>query len=198
MLHADLSSIAPGRCNDMVVATDGTAYVGNFGSDVWSGAPVQNTVLALVRPDGTVEAAADDLAFPNGTVITPDGRTLIVGESMGRRYTAFDIRADGTLERRRVWAELADAAPDGCTLDAEGGIWFADAVNGVVLRVLEGGEITHRIDPGQNAYACALGGDDGRTLFIVCVESPREEDVAGRGSGTIRTMRVDVPHAGLP
>ena len=198
VLHADLTSIAPGRCNDMVVAADGTAYVGNFGSDVWSGAPLQNTVLALVRPDGTVEAAADDLAFPNGTVITPDGRTLIVGESMGHRYTAFDIRADGTLERRRVWAELPDAAPDGCTLDAAGGIWCADAVNGVVLRVLEGGEITHRVDPGQNVYACALGGDDGRTLFIVCAESPREEDVAGRGSGTIRTMRVDAAHAGLP
>ena len=198
VLHADLSTIATGRCNDMVVAADGTAYVGNFGSDLWAGEPMRPAVLALVRPDGSVEPAADDLAFPNGTVITPDGATLIVGESMGRRYTAFDIAADGTLSGRRLWADLGDIGPDGCTLDAEGAIWCADALNGVVVRVLEGGAITHRVDPGQAAYACALGGDDGCTLFVVCAKSPREEEVAGSGTGTIRTLRVDVPHAGLP
>lgn len=196
--HADLSELATGRCNDMVVATDGTAYVGNFGSDLWAGEPMRPAVLAMVKPDGSTEAAADDLAFPNGTVITPDGATLIVGESMGRRYTAFDVAADGRLSNRRVWAELGDVGPDGCTLDAEGAIWCADALNGVVVRVREGGEITHRVDPGQSAYACALGGDDGCTLYVVCARSPREEEVAGTGSGTIRTLRVDVPHAGLP
>jgi sugar lactone lactonase YvrE len=197
-VHADLSGIASGRCNDMVVAADGTAYVGNFGSDVWSGEPMRPAVLARVRPDGRVDAVADDLAFPNGTVITPDGSTLIVGESMGRRYTAFDVQADGTLANRRVWAELPGVGPDGCTLDADGAIWCADALGGNVLRVLEGGVITHRVDAGQNAYACALGGADGRTLFMVCADSPREEDAAGSGTGTIRTVRVDVPHAGLP
>ena len=198
VLHADLSELATGRCNDMVVAVDGTAYVGNFGSDLWAGEAPRTAVLALVRPDGSVEAAAEELAFPNGTVITPDGATLIVGESMGRRYTAFDVGADGRLSGRRVWAELGDIGPDGCTLDAEGAIWCADALNGAVVRVLEGGEITHRVDPGQSAYACALGGDDGCTLFVMCAESPREEQAAGSAAGTIRTLRVDVPHAGLP
>ena len=105
--------------------------------------------LALVRPDGTVEVAADDLEFPNGSVITPDGRTLIVGETIGRRYMAFDIRPDGTLENRRVWAQFADLAPDGCTLDADGAIWVANAFGTDVARVREGGEITDRVDVGQ-------------------------------------------------
>jgi len=198
VVHADLSSIATGRCNDMVVAADGTAYLGNFGYDVWSGGPRRNAALARVRPDGTADVAAEDLEFPNGSVITPDGATLVVGESMGRRYTAFDIGPDGALSGRRVWAELGEIGPDGCTLDAEGAIWCADALHGVLVRVREGGEITHRAELGQNAYACALGGDDGRTLFAMCADSPREEDAAGTGSGTIRTARVDVPHAGLP
>jgi sugar lactone lactonase YvrE len=196
--HADLSAIATGRCNDMVVASDGNAYVGNFGFEVWAGEERQNATLALVRPDGTVVAAARDMEFPNGSVITPDGRTLIVGESFGRRYTAFDIGADGTLDGRRVWAQFTDVAPDGCSLDAEGAIWVANAIGTEVARVREGGEITDRVDVGQGAYACALGGNDGRTLFIVCADSPVEEHAAGKGSGVIRTMRVEVPHAGLP
>jgi sugar lactone lactonase YvrE len=182
----------------MVVASDGNAYVGNFGFDVWAGAERQNATLALVRPDGTVAAAADEMEFPNGSVITPDGRTLIVGESFGRRYTAFDVHADGTLGNRRVWAQFTDIAPDGCTLDAEGAIWVANAIGTEVARVREGGEIASRVDVGQGTYACALGGDDGRTLFIVSADSAMEDQVAGKGSGVIRTMRVDVPHAGLP
>jgi sugar lactone lactonase YvrE len=196
--HADLSHLATGRCNDMVVAADGNAYVGNFGFDVFERGKRQYAVLALVRPDGTVEAAAADLAFPNGSVITPDGRTLIVGESMGGRYTAFDIRADGTLENRRTWAQVDGTTPDGCTLDAEGAIWFANATGTDVLRVREGGEITDRVDVGQGTFACALGGDDGRTLFVISADSSDETVVAGTGTGVIRTMRVDVPHAGLP
>lgn len=196
--HADLSDIATGRCNDMVVATDGNAYVGNFGFDAFERGKPQYAALALVRPDGTVEVAAEDLSFPNGSVITPDGRTLIVGESMGRRYTAFDIRADGTLEHRRIWAQVEGTAPDGCTLDAEDAIWFANAIGTDVVRVREGGEITDRVDIGQGAFACMLGGDDGRTLFIVSADSSDESVVAGKATGVIRTMRVDVPHAGLP
>jgi sugar lactone lactonase YvrE len=196
--HADLSGIATGRCNDMVVAADGNAYVGNFGFEVFERGTPQYAKLALVRPDGGVEVAAGDLSFPNGSVITPDGRTLIVGESMGRRYTAFDIRADGTLENRRTWADVEGNTPDGCTLDAEGAIWFANATGTDVLRVREGGEITDRVDVRQGAFACALGGDDGRTLFIVSADSSDENVVAGKGTGVIQTMRVDVPHAGLP
>jgi sugar lactone lactonase YvrE len=198
VVHADLSSVAGGRCNDMVVAANGDAYVGNFGADIWAGEPMRPAALALVRADGSYEVAAEALDFPNGSVITPDGRTLIVGESVGRRYTAFDIGDDGRLSNRRLWADLGGIGPDGCTLDAEGAIWCADALNGGVVRVREGGGITHRVDAGQPAYACALGGDDGCTLFVLCAASPREDEVAGTGSGTIRTLRVDVPHAGLP
>jgi sugar lactone lactonase YvrE len=198
VVHADLSSIATGRCNDMVVAADGTAYVGNFGFDYTVGEPMRPAALARVTPTGDVSVAADGLEFPNGTVITPDGRTLIVGETFGKRATAFGVADDGTLHDRRVWAELGDVLPDGCTLDADGAIWFADARGTAVVRVKEGGEVTDRVETGQHTYACALGGDDGRTLYVVCADSARDSDVVGTSTGTIRTLRVDVPHAGLP
>ncbi|HEY7106839.1 MAG TPA: SMP-30/gluconolactonase/LRE family protein [Acidimicrobiia bacterium] len=196
--HADLSSVVHARCNDMVVGTDGTAYVGNFGFEYSVGEPARTTVLVRVRPDGVVDVAADDLSFPNGAVITPDGRTLVVGETMGSRYTAFDVAADGSLANRRVWAELPGIGPDGCTLDAEGAIWLANCFGTDVVRVREGGEILDRVDVGQMCYACALGGDDGRTLFVVSANSSNEDEVAGKATGVIRTLRVDVPHAGLP
>jgi sugar lactone lactonase YvrE len=145
---------------------------------------------------GEVDVAADDLGFPNGSVITPDGRTLIVGETFGRCYTAFDVADDGSLGGRRQWAAVAGMAPDGCSLDAEGAVWFADATGSQVARVREGGEITHVVDVGQPSFACALGGDDGRTLFILSSDSPVEQTC--KGTGKIRTLRVDVPHAGLP
>ena len=196
--HADLSTVATGPCNDMVVAADGTAYVGSFGFDFTIGEPVSPAVLVRVQPDGTIDIAADGLEFPNGTVITPDGAALIVGETFGRRATAFTVADDGSLHDRRVWAELGEVSPDGCTLDAEGAIWFADAAGTSVVRVREGGEVADRIEVGQNTFACALGGDDGCTLFVVAAASARDEDVVGTGTGTIRTVRVDVPHAGLP
>jgi len=195
--HADLSAVATGRCNDMVVAGNGTAYVGNFGFEL-GGAPMRPAVLARVSANGEVSVAADGLEFPNGTVIAPDGRTLIVGESFGKRATAFTVAPDGTLHDRRLWANLGDVMPDGCTLDAEGAIWFADARGTAVVRVREGGEVTDRIETGQPTFACALGGDDGRTLFVVCADSARDDEVVGTATGTIRTVRVDVPHAGLP
>ena len=194
--QADLSDVATGRCNDMVVATDGTAYVGNFG--VVLGEPLQPAALVRVQPSGEVDVAADGLEFPNGTVITPDGRTLIVGETFAKRATAFTIADDGTLHDRRLWAELGEVLPDGCTLDAEGAIWFADAGGTAVVRVREGGEVTDRVEVGQHAFACALGGDDGRTLFVVAADSARDDEAQGTGTGTIRTHRVEVPHAGLP
>jgi sugar lactone lactonase YvrE len=197
--HADLSTVATGDCNDMVVASDGTAYVGNFGFDLTAGATPRAAALARVTTGGDVSVAAEGLEFPNGTVITPDGRSLIVGETMGKRVTAFTIADDGTLHDRRTWAEFADVMPDGCTLDAEGAIWFADARSSVLVRVRDGGEIVDRVDAGQRAFACALGGDDGRTLFAVCADGTHvgTQD-GGVPTGTIRTHRVDVPHAGLP
>lgn len=193
--HADLSSVATGDANDMVVNTDGTAYVGNFGGLGTGGGPEAD--LALVRPDGTVETAATNLVFPNGSVITPDGRLLIVGESLGLRYRAFPISADGTLGDGWVWAELDNRVPDGCTLDAEGAIWFANARGREVVRVREGGEITDVIETPQPAYACGLGGEDGRTLFLVTAPGPPGDDL-DPGNGKLYTVDVAVPHAGLP
>ena len=196
--HADLSAVATGNANDMVVDEHGNAYVGNFGFDYDAGGRFSTADLALVRPDGTVEVAATGLRFPNGSVITPDGSTLIVGESFGGTYQAFAIHDDATLGPARLWAQVEGSAPDGCTFDAEGGIWFSDARTPQVVRVLEGGAVTHRIPTPMPTYACALGGDDGRTLFVLCARSTRHADVAGKGEGGIFAVDVDVPHAGRP
>ncbi len=196
-LHADLGGIASFHTNDMVVDAKGNAYVGNFGFDLHSGSPPVDAALALVRPDGSSEVAAEGLRFPNGSVISPDGRTLIVGETLGSRYTAFDIGSDARLHGRRVWAELPGHFPDGCTLDADGGIWFADPVRSGFFRVVEGGEITDRVESDQPAFACMLGGDDGRTLFLLSASDSHPEK-AVPGSGRIDTLRVDAPRAGWP
>jgi sugar lactone lactonase YvrE len=191
-MHADLAAVAVSDANDMVVAADGTAYVGNFGG----GSP-RTAQMAIVRSDGTVIGGPDDIAFPNGSVITPDGGTLIVGESIGHRYRAFPIEADGTLGPGRVWAEVGNRSPDGCTLDAELAIWFANATGTEVVRVREGGEITDTITAPDGTYACALGGPDGRMLFIATARTLPTPD-APRGTGRLWFVKVDVAHAGLP
>src|SRR4051794_19153862 len=138
-LFADLSQVAGGSCNDMVVDAQGRAYVGNFGFDRHAGEAERTTCLARVDPDGTVTRAAEDLLFPNGTVITPDGRTMVVAETFAHRLTAFDVAPDGTLSGRRVFAELPGVFPDGICLDAEGAVWVTNARGTDVLRVLDGG-----------------------------------------------------------
>ncbi len=196
--HADLSGLATSLCNDMTVDAEGRAYVGNFGFDLHAGEDVTPATLALVQPDGTVEAAAEDLMFPNGAVITPDGGTFIVGESFSGHFTAFDIGPEGRLENRRVWAAMPGTIPDGCCCDAEGGIWYADAIGRAALRVLESGEITHRVETEQHCFAVMLGGDDRRTLFLVTAPGSHPDEVQGQGQGRIETVRVEVPGAGLP
>ncbi len=196
--HADLSDLASWHCNDMVVSASGNAYVGNFGFDLEGGADPVSAPVILVRPDGSAEVVADDVKFPNGSVITPDGTTLIVGESWGGGYEAWTIRDDGTLTERRRWADIPGTAPDGCTLDAAGAIWFADAIGSQVVRVLEGGEVTHRVPTPQPVFACMLGGDDGRTLYALTAPGSHPDQVAGVGGGAIHHVRVDEPHAGLP
>jgi sugar lactone lactonase YvrE len=190
--HADLVGIATGPCNDMVVGPQGTAYVGNFGFDFEAGAPPAAATLAIVWADGTVTAAADDLRFPNGSVITAGGSTLIVGESMADRFTAFTITADRGLAKRRVWAEVPGMAPDGCTIDADGAIWFADAVGRQVVRVREGGEITDRVPTPDNVYACMLGGSDGRTLFALTAAGGHPTVADGTGTGALWQMQVTI------
>jgi len=206
--HADLSGLATWHCNDMVVDSKGGAYVGNFGFDLetaFSTRPIEDilanhdtAVLARVAPDGTVSAAAQDMHFPNGSVITPDGSTLIVGETMGFVLTAFDIGADGALSNRRVWAALDGRAADGICLDADGQIWVANPLAHEAFRVAEGGEVTDVVETTQPCYACMLGGADGRTLFCLTAASASEAEAAAHRSGKIETARVSAPHAGLP
>lgn len=195
---ADLSHLATGPCNDMVVDAKGRAYVGNFGFNRHAGEAERTTCIARVDPDGRVTKAADDLLFPNGTVITPDGRTLIVGETMANRLTAFDIAADGGLSNRRIFAALGDVFPDGICLDAEGAIWVADPRGNRTVRVKEGGEITDTIATGnRGCYACMLGGADRKTLFIL-TNSGSGPTAAAKTDGKVETIRVAVPGAGLP
>ena len=213
--YADLSNVATGYANDMVVDAAGRAWVGNFGFDLMSDAPPKATRLARVDPDRSVHVAADDLLFPNGSVVTPDGRTLLVGETFGNRVTAFTIADDGSLHDRRVWAQFAATptpgtraevvrqmrvAPDGCALDAEGHLWIADAVGGRCIRVAPGGEVVDAVSvpDGQVVFACMLGGDDGRTLLLCCAPDSAAKRRAAAREAILMTAEVDVPHAGLP
>jgi len=197
VVHADLAAVASFHANDMVVDARGRAYVGNFGFDLNGGAPQVATNLALVHPDGRVEVAASDLLFPNGTVLTPDGGTLVVGETFAARLTAFDVAEDGRLSKRRVWAQLDRAVPDGICLDAEGAIWVASPISKGVLRVREGGEVLQRIAVDHQAYACMLGGADRRTLYI-CTAETHDPAKTASNTGRIEAIVVDVPGAGLP
>ena len=195
LLHADLGGVAGFDANDMVVAADGTAYVGNLGSDLLAGAELREAPLAIVHPDGRVEEADEGLLVPNGSVITPEGDMLIVGETLGRRFTAFPIKADGSLGASWVWADLGERSTDGCTLDSEGAIWFADG-NGVA-RVLQGGRITDVIEAPEPAYACALGGENGKTLFTLTSPGHPTRDFRP-GQAHIWKVEVDYAHAGRP
>lgn len=211
-VHADLSSLAPWHLNDMVIDARGRAYVGNFGWDLMGGAAPRATVLICVEPDGRARVVAEDLMFPNGAAITPDGRTLIISESFAGRLSAFDIAADGNLSRRREWAALGEApgdlhaeiptsvfVPDGLCLDAEGAIWVADAIHHRVRRVTEGGRVLDERSTGAlGVYACMLGGADGKTLYCCCAPSFAEHERAPVREAKLLSTRVNIAHAGLP
>ena len=196
---ADLRALHPGPSNDMVVDAEGRAYVGNIGFDFANGETPCTTAVALVQADGSVELACDGLLCPNGSVISADGRTLIIAESLAFRLHAWTRDADGRLGNHRVFAEFTDGSiPDGICLDAEGCVWVATA-GPSVLRVREGGEILERIDiENGKAYACMLGGADRRDLFI-CVAPDHQHAVTLRErGGRIDLARVRVPGSGLP
>ena len=143
-------------------------------------------------------AGPGELMFPNGTVITPDGRTLIVAETLGARLTAFDVAADGTLSNRRVWAEVPGRAPDGICLDADGAVWLADALGSDCVRVAEGGDVLATVTPSQTPFACMLGGPDGRTLFMCTAASSAPTIAAHERAASIEITEVAVPRAGWP
>ena len=208
-LHADLGALTAHLCNDMVVDSEGRAYVGNFGFDldhelrergvaaVLADHPKAN--LVLVQPDGSVSVAAPDMSFPNGTVITPNGKTLIVGETLGARLTAFDIGADGALSGRRVWADTMPRVPDGIALDAEGAIWIANPLAPECVRIAEGGAVLDVVSTGDMpCYACMLGGPDGRHLFMLCAPSSDAEVASSAAKGVVLVAEVDSPGSGLP
>jgi sugar lactone lactonase YvrE len=169
MTHTDLSTLSEYPWNDIVVDGRGNAYVGNIGFDFPEGEFAPG-ILALVTPNGSARQVADDLAFPNGIVVTPDNSTLIVAESYANKLTAFDIAADGSLSNQRVWAELDGGVPDGICLDAEGAIWYGDVPNKRCVRVSEGGEVLQTIDLDRGCFACMLGGMERGTLFMVAQE----------------------------
>jgi sugar lactone lactonase YvrE len=213
--HADLSPFAGGDSNDLVVDAEGRAYVGDFGFDLDALEPMRSTNLVRVDPDGAAVVAAPGMMFPNGSVFTPDG-TLIVAETTAARLTAFDVRPDGSLGGRRVWAQFGDppqtddtaaelgkyaadrstVAPDGIALDAEGAVWAADAIHNRAIRVREGGEILDEVDGGDyGVYACALGGPDGRTLFLCAAPTFLRAKASVDHRARILTCRTDVPGA---
>jgi sugar lactone lactonase YvrE len=210
VVHADLSAIATFHCNDMVVDAVGRAFVGNFAFDLdgfirergiealFASPGPPRASLSRVDPDGTVRVAAEGLQFPNGSVVTPDGDTLIVAETLGRRLTAFDIGEDGTLSNRRVWADLGGRLPDGIGLDAAGRVWVANPVAPECFLVAEGGDVLEVVETDQPCFACMLGGPEGRHLFMLTAAASEAERASVERTGHVLVATVDTPHAGLP
>ncbi|GAA4006693.1 SMP-30/gluconolactonase/LRE family protein [Comamonas faecalis] len=214
VVHADIWDLCAGHANDMVVAPNGNAYVGDFGFDLMGGAPFQTTGLVLVRPDGSAQQVALGLEFPNGMVITPDGATLIVNELFGNRISQFDILPDGSLGPRRDFANFgslgsegdvgkriaaAQIVPDGLALDAEGAVWFADTIHQRAVRMAEGGRILQEVHTApEGIFAVALGGDDGKTLFMCAAPDWDEGQRKAARQARMLATRVAVRHAGTP
>ena len=196
--HADLSTLSRHPWNDLVVDGRGSTFINEAGFAFPAGEFAPGTI-AQVTPDGSVRLAADGLAFPNGMAIAPDNSTLIVAESYGNQLTALDITADGSLSDRRVWADLGDGVPDGICLDAEGAVWYGDVPNKRCVRVRAGGDILETIALDRGCFACALGGRDGSTLFMVAQEwgSPGHMRSAAR-TGQLLITQAPAPHAGWP
>jgi sugar lactone lactonase YvrE len=209
-LHADLTDHCGYWANDLTVADDGSAYVGNFGFDLDHflategyeglvgppGPPTTN--LVVLAPEGEVIDVIAGMSFPNGMVLSPDGGTLIVAETLASRLTAFEVAADGSLSGRRSFAEIPGVAPDGICLDASGQVWAANAIGNQAIRVAEGGEISAEVTTSRTCFACALGGDDRRELYLMTGVTSNAEQASRATEGRIESVRVDVPGAGLP
>ncbi len=188
---ADLTDLAPANLGDMVIDDVGRAYIG---SQAFSGG-----VIIRLDPDDSATVVAEDLDFPNGMVITPDRRALIVAESMGRRLSAFTIDDDGALRDRRVFADGLDGPPDGIALDADGGVWTSMTLAHQFERITAGGEVTDRIDMGERvAIACTLGGPGRRTLFLLSSTDAYPKRLVGTRHSRLDAVTVATPGAGLP
>lgn len=194
--HADLTPLVTGHVNDMLVDRSGRTYVGNFGFDFLGGASPAPANLVLVDPDGAARVVADGLMFPNGMALADDGATLLVAEMLAARVTAFAVGEDGSLSERRSWAELPERTPDGLALDADGNLWVASSLTAEVLLVAPGGEVLETLPTAPRlAPACALGGPDGRTLFLALAETSPEQLAQGISRGRIDSLTVTVPAA---
>ena len=178
-VYADLTQVAAGDLNDLVIDEVGRVYVGNFGYDLFGGAPKKLTEMHVVHPDGSVRVAATDLEFPNGAVIMDDGRTLVVAETWCGKLTAYDRDQNGELSNRRLFADLGHRQPDGICMDGQGAIWVGCYNTGEFIRVLEGGEITDRVKFKGNAVSCAIGGGNESTLYC-CVYLGTDEQLQAR------------------
>ena len=201
--HADLTGL-PGGLNEIVIDGRGTIYV-DGGADFYPDEGVAPGFIAAISSDGTVRQVADGIAFPNGMAVTEDNSTLIIAESFAGKLTAFDITEDGSLDNRRTFA---DALADGICMDAEGAVWTPSWYDNApcCLRVAEGGEVLDRIPLDQSGFACALGGPEGRTLFMLTADWHMNEDfmdnlnrlTTGPHTGHVLTTTVSVPSAGWP
>src|SRR3954466_5591462 len=197
--HADLSGLTEFGWNEIVVDGRGNVYVNGAGFDLMAGGEFAPGGVALLRADGSASRVAEGVAFPNGMAVTPDDSTLIVADSYGKELTAFEICGDGSLSRRRAWADLGDGVPDGICIDAEGAVWYADVPNRRCVRVAEGGEVLETVDLDRGCFACMLGGHDGRTLFLMAQEWNGPEGIGkGPRTGQVLTVDAPAPHAGRP
>ena len=225
-VHADLSEYVAHKCNDMVVSRDGTAYVGNFGMGD-AGESLNSTHLMIVKSDGTVLKGPDNLLFPNGTVITEDGKNLIIAETLGAKLTSFDIEDNGELTNRKLWARTSPLfslliikflsslgfdlskidfskysknlhVPDGICLDEKNGIWIASPTTKAVVRIEKGGNITDKINTPKGAFACMLGGKERKTLYVIISNSSDPEEAQASPEGEIHSIEVEIPGVGKP
>jgi sugar lactone lactonase YvrE len=197
-LYADLSSLASFHCNDMLLDSQGRAYVGNFGYDLHGGAAIKPAELILVDANARPRVVSREVIFPNGMALSNDGHQLIVGETFAHRLSQFQVAEDGSLFDHQIWADLGDAAPDGICLDAEGAIWVASPATDEVIRVRQGGEVLQRVRPVGTPYACMLGGIERKTLFVLSAETDDPAQAAALRSGRIELIEVAVPGDGLP
>lgn len=194
----DLSRFSPHPWNDLLVTGDGRAYVGGFGYDVDAGEEPAGAPLVCVEPDGESWVVVDRLLLPNGAVVVdrPTGPTVVVAETYGQRLSAYDLLPDGSVARPRVWADLRPNVPDGLTVDADGAVWAADPVRNGVMRVVEGAGAVEWIPTGdRSAFACALGGSDGRTLYLCTSTTSNPVRTIRERTGRIEAVRVAVPAA---
>jgi sugar lactone lactonase YvrE len=197
--HADLSGLTEHGWNEIVVDGRSNTYVNGVEFDLMGGEDFAPGIVALLTPDRSARQVAGGVAFPNGMAVTPDNSTLIVAESYGKKLSAFDIAADGSLSNRRVWADLGDGVPDGICLDADGAVWYGDVPNKRCVRVREGGEVLQTVDLDRGCFACMLGGPEGRTLFMMAqVWSGTGGMEDGPRSGQVLTLEAPAPGVGWP